>query len=43
MMKQMGKGKLPSLPGLQAPAAGGMPTTRHPGSKRKKTKRKSRR
>ena len=43
MMKQMGKGKMPALPGLQAPGAGGMPTTRHPGSKRKKTKRKSRR
>jgi signal recognition particle subunit SRP54 len=42
-MKQMGKGKMPALPGLQPPAAGGMPTTRHPGSKRKKTKRKSRR
>ena len=45
MMKQMGKGKMPSLPGLAGPAAapGGMPQTRHPGSKRKKTKRKSRR
>jgi len=45
MMKQMGKGKVPSLPGLGAAPAvpGGMPQTRHPGSKRKKTKRKSRR
>jgi signal recognition particle subunit SRP54 len=43
MMKQMGKGKMPSLPGLQPPVPGGMPQTRHPGSKRKKTKRKSRR
>ena len=41
-MKQMGKGKMPSLAGLQA-TPGGAPTTRHPGSKRKKTKRKSRR
>ncbi len=51
MMKQMGKGKTPSLAGLGGMpgagglpgAGGGMPTTRHPGSKRKKTKRKSRR
>jgi signal recognition particle subunit SRP54 len=43
-MKQMGKGKMPSLPGMAGvPAPGGMPQTRHPGSKRKKTKRKSRR
>jgi signal recognition particle subunit SRP54 len=41
-MKQMGKGKMPSLAGLPA-TPGGAPTTRHPGSKRKKTKRKSRR
>jgi signal recognition particle subunit SRP54 len=41
-MKQMGKGKMPSLAGLPT-APGGAPTTRHPGSKRKKTKRKSRR
>ncbi|HZO96852.1 MAG TPA: signal recognition particle protein [Gaiellaceae bacterium] len=46
VMKQVGQGKLPSLPGL--PGAGGaLPgapgQTRHPGSKKKKAKRKARR
>jgi signal recognition particle subunit SRP54 len=46
MMKQLGSGKMPSLPGL----GGGLPgmppgpgQTRHPGSKKAKSKRKSKR
>jgi signal recognition particle subunit SRP54 len=40
MMRQMGKGKLPALPGLGD--VGGQPQTRHPGSKKKKkNKRKA--
>ena len=44
MMKQMGKGKMPALP-TQIGAGHGLavPTTRHPGSKKRKNKRKARR
>jgi signal recognition particle subunit SRP54 len=38
MMKQMGQGKLPGIPGAQA---GAPSATRNPGSKRKKNKRKA--
>ena len=48
LMKQIGSGKMPSLPGM--PGTGGMPgmprapgQTRHPGSKKAKSKRKSKR
>jgi len=51
LMKQVGSGKMPSLPGLGGgvpgmPGAGGMRApgqTRHPGSKKAKSKRKSKR
>jgi signal recognition particle subunit SRP54 len=38
MMKQMGRGKMPALPGQQAPAYGGGSATRKASSKRKKKK-----
>jgi signal recognition particle subunit SRP54 len=45
VMKQLSSGKMPSLPGM--PGMGGMPgapgQTRHPGSKKAKAKRKSKR
>jgi signal recognition particle subunit SRP54 len=40
MMKQLGKGKMPSLSGL-GDAAGSQPQTRRPGSKKKKSKRRA--
>jgi signal recognition particle subunit SRP54 len=51
VMKQVGSGKMPSLPGMGGmQGMGGMPAmpgapgqTRHPGSKKKKTKRKAKR
>jgi signal recognition particle subunit SRP54 len=44
MMKQMGKGKMPALPTGVGPGNGlTPPTTRHPGSKKRKSKRKARR
>jgi len=42
VMKQLSSGKMPSLPGMPA-MPGGPPQTRHPGSKKAKAKRKSKR
>jgi signal recognition particle subunit SRP54 len=41
MMQQMGKGKMPSLPGLGAQAPGAPPQMRRSATKKKKSKRKS--
>jgi signal recognition particle subunit SRP54 len=43
MMKQIGQGKMPALPGVPGMPGGVPGQTRHPGSKRKKSKRKARR
>jgi signal recognition particle subunit SRP54 len=47
MMKQMAGGKMPSLPGMGMPGMSGQPgqpgQTRHPGSKKSKSKRKAKR
>jgi signal recognition particle subunit SRP54 len=43
MMKQIGQGKMPALPGAPGMPGGVPGQTRHPGSKRKKSKRKARR
>jgi len=44
MMKQLSSGKMPSLPGLGGmPGTGAAGQTRHPGSKRPKSKRKAKR
>jgi signal recognition particle subunit SRP54 len=43
MMKQIGHGKMPALPGVPGMPGGVPGQTRHPGSKRKKSKRKARR
>jgi signal recognition particle subunit SRP54 len=43
MMKQMGRGKMPALPGQPAPMNGGGSATRKASSKRKKKKKQTRR